>query len=102
MHREYRAEDFGTGDLARVRQSIEERRADEVPLLISRDLRIPAVDYGTGAIAHGLLHQAFDACPAFRGDYRPHLRAVVEPVAGGSLKGRRRHRFREGLAGAAD
>ena len=114
---EHGTEDFRLRQFASRRVEFDHGGANEVPLLITGDLRSSAVHQHTAATCLAALHEAFDPRAAFRRDDRAHfhirIEAVADTASGGGFEQLRRkrlpgfshrHRHRSGqasLTGAA-
>src|SRR5258708_21621089 len=81
LEAEYRPEDLDTGNVAARIDVIQDRRADEVAVLVSGDRRATPIDKYLGSLAHALADQRLDALLALSRDHRSHLDFRVPPGA---------------------
>src|SRR5258708_16467086 len=81
LEAEYRPEDLDSGNVAARIDVIQDRRADEVAVLLSGDRRATPIDKYLGPLAHALADQRLDALLALSHDHRSHLDFRVPPGA---------------------
>src|SRR5260370_6649050 len=81
LEAEYRPEDLDTGNVAARIDVIQDRRADEVAMLVAGDRLATPIDKYLGSLAHALADQRLDALLALSRDHRPHLDFRVQPEA---------------------
>src|ERR1700732_2282363 len=99
---EHRTEDFGVGQLARLRYVVKDSRVDEVSGFVLRDFGLASIEQNLCALLLAHADQRFDSLFALRRDHWSHLHALVEPVADCEFRSRIGDRVAECLLRFAD